>query len=440
MKQDFGWMKITRVWRNAVRALTKGRSVFKRIEQVLEKREVALNERDRESLSGACDATILNGEMSREIGLNSAENAEISAENALGKTDIKKSVSDNAQCVVNKADSLWSDAGETTKNVGGDGNEIESEPPRSTASATLNVESQVKLLQMIRVWRNREGKDVVQAALEVELSARSPEFVFLRTAAGALYRYPSRKLSLADRVWVSEALDVNVASEEVASVEVKGETSDALNDGGSDAFDFCGLETSQRLLEQEVGEDDEELRLDFWEENEGDAASLNASEEQGTSEGGGSEGDATPNDLRLDFWDDEDDVSDVSTNEKTSFDKETQPQILNDLTGVGERESRARRVGESEAREREERENERENEREDGAQRKKEKKRKSLKSSAAAYYELFSRMEPEALDGLLYDYCDNFDAIRDEIEAENIIDYYDWTYGDARYRTDDERE
>lgn len=158
MKQDFGWMKITHVWRNAVRALTKRRPVFKRIEQVLEKREVALNERDRESLSGACDATILNGEMSREIGLNSAENAEISAENALGKTDIKKSVSDNAQCVVNKADSLWSDAGETTKNVGGDGNKIESEPPRSTASATLNVESQVKLPQMIRVWRIRLGQ------------------------------------------------------------------------------------------------------------------------------------------------------------------------------------------------------------------------------------------------------------------------------------------
>lgn len=50
-------------------------------------------------------------------------------------------------------------------------------------------------------------------------------------------------------------------------------------------------------------------------------------------------------------------------------------------------------------------------------------------------------MGPEELDGLLYDYCDNFDAIRDEIETERIIDYYDWAYGDARYRNDgDERE
>lgn len=47
-------------------------------------------------------------------------------------------------------------------------------------------------------------------------------------------------------------------------------------------------------------------------------------------------------------------------------------------------------------------------------------------------------MDQEALDGILYDYFDDFDPVRDEIDAERVVEYYDRTYGDARYRDADE--
>ncbi len=426
MKRDWGWKKGARVWFSIVRALTRKRSVSPKNVQPVEKIGLATKEQGAESLNSVCDAISSNGEKDAKIGLNAAvKTAELATENK------RKTVSDRTRRAVNKADNGSSGATEAPKNIGADRNEMEA-PSCSTADATLNVKSQIEQTQEIRSWKNGEGKYVVQAALEVELTARSPKFVFLRTASGALYRYPLRKLSLADRVRVSEALVVSVANEAVANDEVKVETTDASNGGDGDAFDFCESEATQRLLEQGVGEDDEELRLNFWEDDE-DAASLNASEERATSEGEAREGDVTSDDLRLNFWDDdENDVSGESTNEKTSFDEETQPRVLNDLAKVGERKRRARRGDETSAQDNETKNRE---ERERCARRQNEKKRKSLKPSVAPYYELFSRMEPEELDGLLYDYCDNFDAIRDDVEAERIIDYYDRTYGDARYRS-----
>ncbi|MBR2004866.1 MAG: hypothetical protein IJ991_11900 [Thermoguttaceae bacterium] len=378
--------------------------------------------------------------------------------------------------------------------------------------------AQLPLPQGIREWINDEGKIVVKAALEIELSARSTEFAFLRSARGTLYRYPLRRLSLADRVWIGEALGISLdnkavangvieseksvasvgvafetptgvsedvatidvasetpsgVSEDVATIDVASETPSGVSEGvatidvasetpsgvskdangttgisgdlicagvegESETFanddednwggaDFGKKETLQPLLEQELEEcNDEDLSLDF---DEDDATASNASE-AGEEEGSD---DATSNDLRLNFWEDWDAASDESAIEKTTFDERTQLEKLNGLSGKGERERRDRQDVETST---EDAEIRRRKETENDARRKNNKKSKSVTYCQTAYYDRFSRMEPAELDGLLYDYFDAFDAVRDEIEAERIIDYYDWIYGDARYRND----
>ncbi|MBQ7815703.1 MAG: hypothetical protein IJ387_14575 [Thermoguttaceae bacterium] len=354
---------------------------------------------------------------------------------------------------------------------------------RSTDRATLKDGTQGQAVQGIRAWLNDKGKIVVKAALEVGLSARSMEFAFFRSARGTLYRYPLRRLSLDDRAWIRENLTLNLAkepvvddfdkgeksissvgvSEDVTSTEVaseravvsRGDVNGARGNNGElicaeekgkeenetfaddddnelDFLDFDERESSQTLLKQELNEEsDEDLRLDFWAEVENDATSLNESEEGRSKEGKRGEDDAVSDDLRLNFWAGENDVDDVSTKKNKSLDKKSQPAKNNGLRKTVARKQGARLNVEIPSHNLSTR---RRQQGEEDSGRKNEKKRKKTTPCHTECYELFSRMEAEELDGTLYDYLDSFDSIRDEIETERIIDYYDWTYGDARYR------
>lgn len=501
--------KIAGAWRNVLRAFARLRSERKIEEQLIEKTRVAVGKDAVEAFDRACDTASSNGEFKPESGPKALLKADFSTKSAFDKTNRNKTTPKETQRVGNKEDNVCRNTFETTISDGANEEKTEGEPSRFVANAALKNGTQAATSQRVREWKNDKGKIVVQAALEVELSARSTEFVFLRTARGALYRYPLRRLSDADRVSVDETLDRNVVNKELGGVEAgkekrlgdgvateaaaldgettkesgadkavvgengedealndasdatcvsnelpgskiekeRGENNALTNDEGGESetigdFEpprFCERETLLTLLKQEVSDcGDEGLRLDFLEDVEDDAASLSAAKTQRSSEERGKENDAASYDLRLSFWDEENDYPDESTSKKTLFDETAQLGKLNDLEDKRKEAQRARRTNGASARETE---TKKRDEKENDAQRKKKKKRKNLNSSAVAYYELLARMEPEELDGLLYDYCDNFDEIRDEIEAERIVDYYDWAYGDARYRNDgDERE
>ncbi len=559
MKRNFEWMSITRVLRSVVRVLTRRRFQRKNKEQVVEKTELvvdALRTEPLRSVGGATTGKIEKSEKKDGVspdkttswgfvdeekseapsidagsGLDGAKTPEILTETALDETSVPKKISSEAQLVENKTDRADSEEAKNGENGDVDEPKQEASSFRSTEDAILKNNAQLPLPQGIREWINDEGKIVVRAALEIELSARSTKFAFLRSARGTLYRYPLRRLSLADRVWIGKALGINLdnktvaddiieseksvatievapetpvgasedvatievapetpvgASEDVATIEVAPETPSAVSEGvatievapetpvgasedvatievapetpggaSEDANGTTGIsgdlicadveeesetfanddednwgvadwgkkETLQPLLEQELEEcDDEDLSLDF---DDDDATSPNMSE-AGEEEGSD---DATSDDLRLNFWEDWEAVSKEATTEKTAFDNRTQLKKLNELSGKGEREQRERQDVETSTKEAETRhrkETEKDARRKNATQR-------NVKSSGAKYYEPFSMMEPETLDGL-YDYYGDLDELRDEIETERIIDYYDWTYGDARYR------
>lgn len=495
MKRNFGWLNFTRVWRGVVRVLTRRRFRRKNKKQVVEKTEVVVDVSRNEPLRSVGDAAteknarndgvsldkttgcgFVGEEKSEttpgdaEIGLDRAKKSEILSKNALDETKTQKTLPDRTQVVENKSDNVAVEKEKNDENDNGDERKQNAAPLRSTEDATLKDNAQIQVQQWIREWINDEGKIVVKAALEIELSARSTEFAFFRSARGTLYRYPLRRLSLADRVWICETLGI--------SVEIKGIVRDGLENEKSTApaevdsepsatasevvdfdevdsepsatapevvdfdevdpepsatasevvdFDDVEVESSQTVLDQDVEYDDEELGLDF--DVEDDAASSNALEASEAEEY--DEDDATSDDLRLNFWEDWDAVADESKTEKTSFDENTQLRKLNGLNGKGERKRRKRQDVETSTKNGETR---RRKETKKDARRKNEKKRNAT-SSGAEYYEPFSRMEPETLDGL-YDYYGDLDELRDEIETERIIDYYDWTYGDARYRDD----
>jgi len=525
MKRNFEWRNIARVLRSVVRVLTRRRFRRKNKKQVVEKQELVVDARRAEPLRSVGDATTRKtgkrekkGDVSFdnatswgfvdegkseapsidvESGLDGAKTLEFLTKTALDETSVPTIILSETQLVENKSDSVEFEEEKTVENEDVDERKQDAAPFRSTADAILKNNAQLPLPQGIREWINDEGKIVVKAALEIELSARSKEFAFLRSARGTLYRYPLRRLSLADRVWISEALGISLdnkavannvveseksvasigvasetssgvsedvatievapetssgVSEDVATIEVASETPGAVSEdangttgisgdlicagveGESETFanddednwrapDFGKKETLQTLLEQELEEcDDEDLSLDFDEDDATSSNGAEAGEEEGSD-------DATSDDLRLNFWEDWDGVSNESATEKTTFDERTQLGKLNELSGKDERERRERQDVETSTKEAETR---RRKETEKDARRKKEKKRNAT-SSGAEYYEPFSRMEPETLDGL-YDYYGDLDELRDEIETERIIDYYDWTYGDARYR------
>ncbi len=569
MKRIFGWKSFTRVWRNVVRVLTRRRSWRKNRTQVVEKAELADGARGAESLCAVGDAStekiekhegrygvsfekttgwrfddeekLTTEPIDAEIGVNGVKKPEILTESALDETNTQKTLSDGAQDVVDKEDTVGAEEEESVDNDEVDGRKQDAAPLCSTDDATLNDSAQLQFSQGIREWVNDEGKIVVRAALEIELSARSTEFAFFRSARGTLYRYPLRRLSLVDRVWIDKTLGVNVeikafvdaevedkksvasakvdaetlgvasdkvdleppvaASEAVDFEEVDSESSVASSEvvdfesvdaestvAASEAVDFeevdsepsvaasesvdfesvdaessvaasevvdfesvdseppvaasevvdfesVDAEPPQTFLNQDVEEyDDEDLRLDFGAGGKDEALSLDVAKASEAEEY--AEDDETSDDLRLNFWEDWDDVSGAPTTENKSFDGRAELGKLNGLSGKEERKQPERQGVENSTQGEKARSR---NEKENGARRKKEKKRKNATPFDAEYYEPFSKMEPETLDGLLYDYFDDFDAIRDEIETERVIDYYDWTYGDARYR-DDERE
>ena len=586
MKRIFGWKSFTRVWRNVVRVLTRRRSWRKNRTQVVEKAELADGTRGAESLCAVGDAStekiekhegrygvsfekttgwrfgdeekLTTEPIDAEIGVNGVKKSEILTESALDETNTQKTLSDGAQDVVDKEDTVGAEEEESVDNDEVDGRKQDAAPLCSTDDATLNDSAQLQFSQGIREWANDEGKIVVRAALEIELSARSTEFAFFRSARGTLYRYPLRRLSLVDRVWIDKTLGVNVEinafvdaevedKKSVASAKVDAETLGVASDkvdleppvaasevvdfesvdseptvaasesvdfesvdseppvaasevvdfesvdselsvAASEAVDFESVdsepsvaasesvdfesvdsessvaasesvdfesvdsessvaasesvdfeavdaEPSQTFLNQDVEEyDDEDLRLDFGAGGKDEALSLDVAKASEAEEY--AEDDETSDDLRLNFWEDWDDVSGAPTTENKSFDGRAELGKLNGLSGKEERKQPERQGVENSTQGEKARSR---NEKENGARRKKEKKRKNATPFDAEYYEPFSKMEPETLDGLLYDYFDDFDAIRDEIETERVIDYYDWTYGDARYR-DDERE
>jgi len=218
------------------------------------------------------------------------------------------------------------------------------------------------------------------------------------------------------------------ASQFVDSAEVEAEALVAA----SQFVDSAEVEPEapQIIINQDVEEyGDQDLSLDFGEEDEDAPLSLNI-----TKASEAEEYDETSDDLRLNFWEDWDEVADESAIEKKLFDERTQ---LRKLKGLSEKDKRERRERQDVENSTQNTETRRRKETEKDARRQKEKKRKNATSSDAEYYEPFSRMEPETLDGL-YDYFGDFDAICDEIETERIIDYYDRTYGDARYRDESE--
>ncbi len=520
MKRDFGWKKIFRVWRNAVRAL-----ISKRVKQTVDlktaagfggRAETATNKTEEREPSGAVNRcktkecgeseeaetalAVVDGEA--EVTVSAAEKAKILKENALAKTNGEKVDGKNSQVTENNEDNGGEAARETLGNEARDAGEIIGAPSSSNENETLENKTQVECSQDVRCWKNDAGKIVVRAAFEFELSARSTEFVFLRSVCGRLYRYPLRRLSLDDRLWVKNALgvsgedkrvkliaelgDLSVANVEGARNAVEPETcaiaenvapvgfgvdsvetregareSDADIDGAeketanapsdvegafeleldgddlrtpNDRFESCEKETLQTLDEQYVSErGKDESRLDFGEENEDEAASQN---ELTLEEAEAEESDDAEEDLLLNFG--EDDVSSESASEETRHQESLQIDILNDLeeyVEMEERERRARQTLENDSDNKPEATRRRQ-EKNGGAGRKRERKRKNAKPYNAEYCEPFSHMSAETLDGLLYDYLDNYDSVDDEIETDRIIDYYDWTYGDARYRDD----